>query len=503
MEMSSVMHRDDGFALVAVIGVIAIVTVVAVAGFAVSQQVLAESERVTDESRAFQVAQSGLDRELATFDKANLTSGHFERTGSTPDGVYTITVDSVGGFEYLITSVGTTIDGRVESVTQRFYYLDLWDMNIGAGQSSPMGGGRGFNGNATIEGPLYIRGTLDLSNANTVYEGGPLFVKDGDLLVGGSATLGDASPIDLFLTGTIGGNRPQNCYYKSLSTSVPDIELPWIDDDYLDRMYQQAIDESTDNYMGYESRGIAAMEAVGGDPTTYTFYDADNDGVAEITRVRAPASPAPSSTHYKYIGASGGRSALNSGNYFLDIDTDPFGAWDGNGYPLGSGLHDDFAYNPAADFDQNGTIDGGLLYVEGTVFIDGDLHLGQNVQAYAGNGTLVVNGDVFIGGDIEPVGTGEISAENCLGIAATGDVTIGDNAHSGNVRARLEGAVFANGEVALYHTQSSFEGSILCDTLYGDKPDIHIKTNPDLPQFIPSSMPALGGMVFPGTWTRN
>jgi len=485
-----------------VVGVISVVTVVAIGGFFISQQVLSESVRVTDETRAFQVAQSGLDRELATFDKANLTSGHFERTGSTPDGVYTITVDSMGGFEYRITSDAVTNDGRVESVTQRFYYLDLWDMNIGAGQSSPLGGGRGFNGNAYIEGPLYLRGDFDLSNANTVYEGGPLFVKDGDIIMGGSATIGYESPIDLFLTGSITGNRPDSCYYKSLSTSVPDIDLPWIDDVYLDKSMENAIAESTDNYQGYESRGIVNLEAVAGNPNTYPAYD---DGTNVINRDLAPASPSQSSANYKFVGSSSGRASLNNGNYFLEIDTVPFGAWEGNGYPANGpdARHDDFAFNPAADTNGDGFVDGGLLYVEGTVFVDGDLHLGQNVRAYAGNGTIVVNGDVYIGGNIRPVGTGEISAENCLGIAATGDVVIGDNAHSGNVEAHLHGAIFANGEVSLYHTSSSFEGSILCDTIYGDKPNIVIKTNPLLPQYIPAGMPALGGMVFQGTWTRR
>ncbi len=56
-------------------------------------------------------------------------------------------------------------------------------MNIGAGQSTPLGGGRGFNGNATIDGPLYIKGDFDFQNGTGSYEGGPLMVKGGDVLL--------------------------------------------------------------------------------------------------------------------------------------------------------------------------------------------------------------------------------------------------------------------------------------------------------------------------------
>jgi hypothetical protein len=489
--MSTTLRNDEGFAMAAVMGVIALVTVVAVGGFWVASQTLHESQRVEHESKAFQVAQSGLDRELAAFSPSELVSGSYTKSGSTPDGTYSITASQTTAFEYRMTSLGTA-EGRQETVTQRFYYFNLWDMNIGTGQSAPLGGGRGFNGNAAIRGPLYVKGDFDFEQANATYEGGPLFVKGGDVIVGGSATIGYQDPIDLFLDGNITGNQPGSCYYKSWSSSVPDIELPWIDQDYMDAMYQKALDESIDNYMGYPARAVNNLEANGGVPSTY------DDGSTIAGRVKVTASPASTSDSYKYIGNSGGPQSLGNGNHFLEIDNVSFGAWDGAGYPVGSGLHDDFAFDAGT----------GTLYVEGTVFIDGDLHLGQNIQTYKGNGTLVVNGDVFIGGHIIPEG-GALSAENCLGISCAGNVTIGDNAHSGNVEAHLHGAIFCGmgapntGEVSLYHTSSSFKGSMLCDTIYGDKPNIVIETDPTLPEFVPSSMPALGGIIFKGTWTRN
>ena len=479
-------NHDDGFAMVVVMAVIAVVTVVAIGGFALSQQVLAESSRVLNETKAFQVAQSGLDREIAQFDTADVSGGGtYTKTGSTPDGTYEITGSQVSTFEYEITSEGTA-EGRTEGVTQRFFKFNLWDMNIGAGQSSPLGGGRGFNGNAAIYGPLYIRGDFDFDQANAVYEGGPLMVKGGDVIVGGSATIGYADPIDLFLDGSITGVKPSSCYYKSWSTSVPDIELPWLDDNFLDTRLNRALEESTDNFMGYASSAIVNTETIAGVASTY------GDGSTIPGRIYAPSSPASGSDHYKFIGNGTSRASLGDGSYFMEIDGVSFGAGEGNGYPAASGLHDDFAYDAGT----------GTMYVEGAVFIDGDLHIGTNVSNYKGNGTIVVNGDVFIGGEVEPVG-GDMSAENCVSLAVVGDVTIGDNAHSGNTRARWEGAIFCNGEVSLYHTATSFEGSILCDTLYGDKPDIEIRTNPDLPNFLPPDMPAIDGQTYLGAWSRN
>jgi hypothetical protein len=471
--MSRLLRNDEGFAMVAVMGVVALVTVVAVGGYWVASTTLSESQRIEHESKAFQVAQSGLDRELAAFDPSALLGGVYTNTGSTPDGTYSINASQTSIFEYRMTSLGTA-QGRSETVTQRFYYFSLWDMNIGAGQSTPMGGGRGFNGNASIDGPLYVKGDFDFENGNGIYEGGPLMIKSGDVLAGGSATIGYAQPIDLFCDGSIGGSKPSNIYYKTWSTSVPDIQLPWIVEEDLDDRMQAAIDQSVDNEMGYLH--TANIEADAGNSTTY------DDGSTIAGRSKAPGA----SDYYKYVGPAGGHSSLNSGSTDLTIGSTSFGAWEGNGYAMGSGMHDDFAFDAGT----------GTLYVEGTVFIDGDLEMGSNVRSYRGNGTLVVNGDVHLDGvDLQPVG-GSMSKENCLGIMNTGDFRLEG---PGN----FEGAIFSNGEFSLYHTHTRFEGSVLCDTLYGDKPNVHLQTNPILPSIIPEGMPAIGGQIYKGTWTRN
>ena len=477
-------RRDEGFAMVAVIGAVALITIVAVGGYFLSSSALDESQRVQAETRAFQVAQSGLDSELAVFNPVNLDTSYYPKTGSTSDGDYVIEVEAAGGggFEYIMTVTGTA-DGRSESVTMRFYYLNLWDMNIGAGDSASIQGGRGWNGQGTIIGPLYTRGDVHLG-ANSHYEEGPLFIHDGNLYFdSGSAGMGEDGDVDLYLTGAM--DPPgKDIHIGNVSSSVPDIVLPWVDGDYLDAMLERAIDESTDNYMGAERRTIVNEECISYDPSTYETV---------IARSAAPGA----STYYKVIGAGTTRGGIGEGTHDLTVGSTSFGAWEGNGYAPGSGLHDDFAFDAGS----------GTLYVEGTVFVDGDLTLGTNVTSYVGNGTLVVNGDVIILGYLQP--KNGISTTQALGITTPGNVDIGPRDGGGN--GGFTGAIFANGEVGLYGSATSahgtwYEGSILCGNIYGDMPNMELRTDPTntLSQVLPESMPAAGGgMVFNGTWSRQ
>ncbi|MDZ4063338.1 MAG: hypothetical protein U1E22_01610, partial [Coriobacteriia bacterium] len=479
-------RKEDGIAMVAVVGVVALISAVAMGGFVLSRQVLHESVRVERESKAFQVAQSGMDRELATFAPDKLTDGFLEKTGRTEDGTYTITVEPAGGTadplfgEYLLTSTGEA-SGASESVSMNFFYIDLWNMNIGGGENASIGGGRGFNGNATITGPLYIRGNMEWSS-NANYEGGPLFIKDGHLEVTGSGTLGKLKPIKCYITNGAFGNKIGNLYPDGpISSSVPDIELPWVDAAYMSTKYDLAKEESADQLMGSASRAIANTTEVTtlGNPSTY-------GGSGPV------ATPASTSAFYKYIGASTGPKALGAGTTNLTIGATSFGRWEGNGYPAASGLHDDFAFNAAT----------GTLYVEGTVFIDGVLTLGENVRNYVGNGTLVVNNNVFIFGDLLPKTA--LSAEEALGIVTPGNVTIGES----NNTAHFKGGIFANGVVGLYGAAGAdptwVEGAILCGVIYGDKPNLNIHMNPLLSAAGVESLPGSGGgIVYQGTWSRN
>jgi len=495
------LRDEDGFALAAVLGAIAIITVVALAAFVLAQSALTQSQYVQAESRAMRVAESGLDRELAVFTPANVGTEYYPKYGTTPDGTYTITTveqntGSVMG-EYLMTSTARSGESS-ESVTMRFFYLDLWKMNISAGDPTTLGGGRGWQGQAEIHGPMYVRGSFEWwASAN--YEGGPLLIRDGDLLMGGNGKLGYEAPIDLYVTGSYPVDElGKRLFTNRISHTVPDIELPWIDQEYMDTMYEKAIAESVDNNMGSAAaRTIMTTEAISADPDSYatalgTALDPRNSAIPLATN-------AASSDHYKYIGMASGPKSLGNGTNDLVIGATSFGAWAGHGYSAASGLHDDFAFDVAT----------GTLYVEGTVFIDGDLELGPNVKNYIGNGTLVVNGDVvfdnagvdqpstpdaLVSGPFQPQ-AGMISPEQCIGITTPGDVTINGYFH---------GAIFCNGTASLYGTHTGFRGSMLAGNIYGDLPNIFLYIDPNLPGALPESMPAAGGgMVFAGQWTRK
>jgi hypothetical protein len=274
--------------------------------------------------------------------------------------------------------------------------------------------------------------------------------------------VGKAEPIRLFSAQPIQG-KVGNVYLAApQSYSVPDIELPWVNQAYLDEKQTIAIKESTDNIMGGSGRESVNIETnSSGSAATYT--------TVVPGRVKATGA----TQNYKVI----------NGN--LTIDASSFGEWDRVGSVYhGTGLHDDFAFDRPT----------GTLYVEGTVFINGNLTIGSNVKRYVGNGTLIVTGNVKINTSLAPSG-GAVSAENALGIVTPGHVDIDGYYH---------GAIFANGTVSLWNTHTRYKGSILAGTIYGDKPNIHLETDPMLPASLPESMPAAGGgLVFSGVWTRQ
>lgn len=470
-----VVSDERGFAMVTVLGIAALITAVSIGGFFVAQQTMHDSVRNRAETKAFQVASSGMDLELAAFDPRKMETNRYPHSGTTPDGSYSLDVRRLDDFEYVLTAVGTS-EGSSETVIQRFFYLDLWDMNMGAGESASLGGGSGWNGNANITGPLYIRGDLDWT-ANAKVEGGPLFIKDGRLNNTGSGTFGEAKPIKMYITGTPPVTGKVTGYVfpdGPIRSSVPDITLPWVDNDYLDGAVDRAKEESIDNRMGGTASLLENTECTDTDPSTYTTV---------IPRVRASTIPASTSTHYKYRGDAT-RANLGAGTKSLSIGATSFGAWPGSGYTLASGQYDDFAYNAAS----------GTLYVNGTVYVDGPVTFTAAVNNYVGNGTLVVNGDVTIFGTLVP--RDGLSLANCLGIVTPGNVTLSKD--------RMIGAIFCNGDFTLNSPGTVYEGTVLAGRISATSPNVTLRINPLIGDVLPEAMPGVGGgLVFQGAWSRR
>lgn len=471
--------REDGFALIAVMGAVALITVVAIAGFLVAEQSTQDSTRTSGEEKAYQAASSGLE---VTFG----TDGFTDLAGASPQprvvvngtDSYQVTIhssaedNSLHSGEYEVISVGTS-GNSLETVRQRAYVWDLWRMNIAGANGGSMNGASGnsgFNGQSTITGPFYTKGAFKVGSGSSSYydfSGGPLFVYNGSVTdwggTSGPGDLYDNNPADTVPSGVTLHNDP------------PDIELPWISEAKKTTYYNNALLQSTDNKLGDTSTIIT-------EPASYPAVRAQG------------LNPAP----YKYVGASTGPAALALGTTNLTLGATSFGRSPGMGYPATSTAHDDFAYNAVTD----------NLYVEGTVFIDGDLTIGASTT-YHGNGTLFVNGQVIFSGDFLPPGggNGSVNSTNCVGIV-TPYASAGGNSDpavdiGGNT---VHCAIFTNGLLGLQHG-GTFVGAALTGgiaAIGSGATHITVTLDPAVSSNLPSGMPARGKNV-PSreAWRRN
>ena len=507
LQMDARAARDDsGVALLTVIGIMVVMTILAIGAFTLSRQALHESERVEDESRAFRAASSGLDTVLANFDP---DADDLPITGSTPDGTYTVDIEETGYGEYKLTSLGTGLDGKTEAVNQRFFYMNLWEMNLaGTGSQTLISGSGGLNGSSNIIGPFYMKGNLAIGANMTVHEG-PLFVKNGKISIGGSGSLGiESQYIKVYCTGDVPPNGSKGVYVSSVSRSVPDIQLPDLTDDDMLELSAKAQSESVDNIMGAVDRLPTRpnLEATGGNAATYKTMAPPNSG---WTRSKASASHPT----YKYIGpADGVPSGVGEGSTPLMIGGRSFGSWGsvvttdgvsipGDGHYTLANSYDDFAYNNATN----------ILYISGTVFVDGPVTFTEDTR-YVGNGTIIANGDITIDGYLRPYGTNAQAENNkwALGLVTPVDIEVTtpsnnsyDKLNARNETPTLSGAFFACGVVHFYNN-ILMRGSVICGRLDSEHPNMTIVTNPLLPKYLPDSLPGAGmGLLWPGLWTRG
>jgi hypothetical protein len=524
------MRDDAGVAMITVLGVIAVITVLAVGSFAIAQQALLDSKRVEDETMAFRAAVSGLDTEMATFTDSSL-SDTYPKAGSTEDGTFEITIEDIGGDQYRLVSTGTGRDGSIERVAQEFYYMNLWKMNFaGAGLDSLVSGANKFTGSSNVVGPFYMRNSFTLSASMYVAEG-PLFVKDGDCsyLQGKFGLSGE--PVDLFCDGDTadleaaaaksGGTK---VFIGKISRAVPDISIPAITQTDLESWASRAVAESVDNNMGSLSRGtVVNMETTGGTPTSYAT-------MFQPTYTRASADS--TNPNYKYIGVvdAGGPQIASSGEgthgLTIGLATPSFGFWGSTnttngvttnasgavlaGYPVGlyaNNIHDDFAWDAARK----------ILFVEGTVFIDGPFTLDTSIE-YIGNGTIVANGAITVNGLMRPAGTAPQSRERewALGLVSPTDIVFTANTPEGggvspnetdvdtirDTKADVSGAFYA-GESVTIPEKLFMSGSVITNKIFGGRNNLWLVTNPYLPDYLPESLPGSGGgLMMPSLWTR-
>jgi len=515
--MRGIVRDDSGIALLTVLGVIAVVTVLSVGSFYLATQTLHSAQRLEDETRAFRAANSGLDKQLATFTDEDVESWPVEGiAGSTPDGTYILTLEDLTGEEYRLVSTGHGTDGTEEAVAQQFFFMNLWEMNFaGTGPQSLITGGGTLTGSSNIVGPFYMKGTLDVLASMMVLEG-PMFVRDGDINYKAGMFGVSGDPVDVFCNGSIETLTGNKIFLGRTSTSVPDIQLPRIQQEDLEFWAGKAKAESVDNVMGSvaSTPTVTNMETDNSvQPTSYTTVQPPSSGT--YTRTKADDT----NVNYKFIGpADGVIAAKGNGTHpFTLTDATPsFGCWGPTnentivlaGHSSGAyatNVHDDFAW----DTDTN------TLYIEGTVFVDGDLTIDCDID-YVGNGTIVSNGDVIIRGTMAPAGNDTPNArlnEWVIGIVTpttinltcnTPQVMLG-NPTAQEVRDRVPdigAALYAEQSVTTY-AKLLVQGSVITGTINTGQNNLWLVTNPMLPTYLPESLPgAGGGLMMPGLWTR-
>jgi hypothetical protein len=463
---------DEGFALPAVLGAIALMTALAVGGFALAQQSLNDSVRLSFENRAYQAASTGLERELSTFSEAKFQSSYYPTPLRNVNGsdTYFVAVNKLSDGFFEMVSLGQS-DQTTESVRVRFQHFDLWDMNIAGAENSQVGSGAGFNGNGTIIGKVYCNGNLEWSGNGSLMSG-PVFVRNGvfNKQSSGSNVGVVTAPVDMYLDNPAVGQTTN--MYTTYRGNAPRIELPWLTSTDMSTYLAQAKAESVPDPL-IDQRPLSLQRA-----------------------------PGASAQYYKWITTN-----LNIG---VDGSSPSFGG-DPSVAPVqgtpGSGP-DDFAYDNTT----------GALRVDGIVYVDGLVTIGPNVKMYYGKGTIVACDGIVIDGHLMPApafgvptpdpnywdgtpwGTNSyprVGPDYCLGLITPGGVTLKSTGWG------FVGAVFSNGPFKATATGASVRGSLICAGIDFSQPNSLLVTQPGLRAYLPSSMPALDGITARGEWLRK
>jgi len=415
--------RDDsGIALVIVIGAIALLVVLLTAAFYFSSQTLFQSQMADQHDAAFQAASSGV---LVAFTDLQARGSDLPATaswtGSMPasTAVYAVTVAlNAAQDSYACTSTGTAPDGTEEIVTASF------SVSSGRASELPWGNnvfyfagytGGSIVGNGTINGPFYIIfppsstvPVFTLNSAASQINGGPLSIQNADL----SIKSAPSSPIDVYTTGHILGNAAgsQNLVNRGWDPAkampVTRVNLA----SYLETSRTHATAQSSDNKMG--DRSTINYEAISvGDLGTYSALTMSPPNDRPTGWIRSKAS-----------GASAAYKVLDSG-LTISSTTASFGSWSGDGhYPTTADLHDDLAYDAVNH----------VLYIEGTVYVTGDIRISQSIR-YVGNGTIVCTGGIYIDASVVPAtangadGIPDPGPRDLLGLFTAYDMTVGTN----------------------------------------------------------------------------
>lgn len=316
-------YEDEGFALVIVMTAIALITAVAIGGYALASSTLYDSTGNRSQNAAYQAASTGLETELPNFDPSML--GKYPVTQQVGDATYTVEVTPLGGESYRMRSTGVSRQNRNEVVFVDFRSMSLWDMNISGSEGGSFGA-RGFNGNATIFGTIYVQGPVVQGGNSKIYDG-PVYFKPGPgdtWTVQGSPSIGSVNDPAVPVYGPVPSASGYNISRKG---SAPDFTIPTISSSQLTE-YQSMADRW----------GVTNMQTVGSSTGSFgggavTIVDrGDGRKIVEFhksTNGELPViywgGPGDLTIDASVIGYTGVGMIVSATNVIISSDFVPFG----------------------------------------------------------------------------------------------------------------------------------------------------------------------------------
>lgn len=432
--------------MIAVLGTMMLLTLLGIGAYASSQSNLDMTQREKNSTLALAVADAGIDQAIWRLKAAG--SMPTSLTVTTSIGIAIVTTTPKTNSEYELVSRGHTnqAPGVIRAVKVSVFSLSLWNFVMA---SSLTAGGGGMVGNTSVYGPFYVRGGVTLSG-NSEVQKGPLFVKDGDITLSGNGKIGKSGGIvDVYCNGNTPAVGSGNFQYVRLSNNVPDLHIPPVRQGELQAFENAAAVQSADDKMG-------DTEIVNVEPQP------DANGHA----------PGALAGFYKIIDDDRNVTGVGNGAHGLTLNA-ATPSWGVSSHGAG----EDFAWDQATK----------ILYVKGTVFVDGPLNINTDIK-YEGNGTIVANGNVYVASFVKPTGT--YPSDDVLGLVTPGTMQFAVNGSNNTNpdQADIWGAYFATNKIQV-DANVSIRGSMLTGLLSFAHPNGHLFTDEQLPAYLPKSMP--------------
>lgn len=484
----SLIQKEQGAALIAVAGATLLLIGVTFGLIVLLENANQKIIEYRSYQKALNLADAGVDHVTWLFKTKSFPESYMNQImeidfGSEGRCRFKVTEGSAG-FEKIIYSVGYAPHGYKKAVKVTIFSMNIWDLLLSAGNQNPdrrPGGSGGIEGNGRVVGPLYVRGGLpNLSGTFDIYEG-PLFIKNGILVKQSSAGYvgTSAEPIRAYIDGNEYGatfrksgnsvvpidpwSPGLNVYISNLSRKVPDIEFPALTPSELERLRNVASQEGADNILPSYPQGASKI----------------NFNESPITANVRTGLSMPGISNYKVIDEDG---SINQSIGTLTLDTQKFGFVDVNSDGVVNNLDTQYF-----EFAFDGTVSPKSLYINGIVFIDGNLTINGPVL-YMGKGTFIVNGSITINNTL--LAGSNYPQVNALGLGVKRDTYINTGSANDDID-DVQVALFTEGDVVFTGNNSKFYGTLIAGFIdMTSAQNIKLVLADAMPGNLPPSLPA-------------